>query len=198
MCGPSPPSPLSPKVHGTLLSSRTTDTPIRTRVCSYYSSRPPPKSGDLGDNGDRPRDLSIRDTNTDEDCDTHDDELQRFAKGVATPYFEMIDAVMGREGWERKADKGRRRCEVRTFYSSPNTSSATPIDGARHPVWVSSNRYFERASIIDGKAFVKGLLPCSFLYAILELQSSETRHPQSPLATILPRSGRSPRSSPRR
>jgi hypothetical protein len=39
---------------------------------------------------------------------------------------------------------------------------------------------------------VQELLRCSFLYAILELQS-ETRHPQSPLATILLRSGRSPR-----
>ena len=29
------------------------------------------------------------------------------------------------------------------------------------------------------------LLRCSYLHAILELQSSETRHPQSPLATFL-------------
>src|SRR5215203_1530602 len=82
MCGPSPPSPLSPRIHGTLLSSRTTDTPIRTHVCSYYSSRPPPKSGDRGDNGDRPRDLSIRDIPRYKDCDdhdAHDDEMQRFS-----------------------------------------------------------------------------------------------------------------------
>ena len=37
---------------------------------------------------------------------------------------------------------------VRTLYSSPNTSPATLIDEARHPVWVLSSRYFERASII--------------------------------------------------
>jgi hypothetical protein len=80
--------------------------------------------------------------------DGDDDKLQRFSKGVAAPYFEMIDAVIGREFREYKADKGRRRCEVCAVYSSPNTSPATPIDGARQPVWVMSSRYFERASII--------------------------------------------------
>jgi hypothetical protein len=39
---------------------------------------------------------------------------------------------------------------------------------------------------------VQELLPRSFLHATLELQSSETPHPQGPLAIILPRSGRSP------
>jgi hypothetical protein len=33
---------------------------------------------------------------------------------------------------------------------------------------------------------VQELLPRSFLHATLELQSSETPHPQGPLATILP------------
>src|SRR5215204_3382199 len=41
-----------------------------------------------------------------------------------------------------------------------------------------------RLASFDGRAFVKWLLPRSFLHATLELQS-ETRHPQSPLATIL-------------
>jgi hypothetical protein len=49
---------------------------------------------------------------------------------------------------EYKSDKGRRRCEVRTLYSSPNTSPATLIDGARHPAWVLNSRHIERASII--------------------------------------------------
>jgi hypothetical protein len=114
-------------------------------------------------------------------------------KRMAPPSRELGGGVIGRE---HKSDKARRRCEVRTLYSSPNTSSATLIDGARHPVWVMSSRYFERASIIRWQAFVQELLRCSFLHAILKLQS-ETRHPQSPLATILPRSGRSPRSAPR-
>jgi hypothetical protein len=43
---------------------------------------------------------------------------------------------------------------------------------------------------------VKWILRCSFLHVILELQS-ETRHPQSPLATILLRSSRSSRSGPK-
>src|SRR5215212_7902146 len=34
------------------------------------------------------------------------------------------------------------------LYSSPNTSPATLIDGARHPVWVLNSRHIERASII--------------------------------------------------
>ena len=38
-----------------------------------------------------PRDRWVRDTNTDEECDTHDDELQRFAKGVAVLFLEMGD-----------------------------------------------------------------------------------------------------------
>jgi hypothetical protein len=50
---------------------------------------------------------------------------------------------------------------------------------------------------VDGRAFVQELLPRSFLHATLELQSSETPHPQGLLATILPRSGRLPRSAPR-
>ena len=41
------------------------------------------------------RDREVRDTNTDEDCDTHDDELQRFAKGVAVVFSEMRDGAMG-------------------------------------------------------------------------------------------------------
>jgi hypothetical protein len=152
-CGPSPPSPLSPKVHGTLLSSRTTDTPIRTRVCSYYSSRPPPKSGDRGDNGDRPRDLSIRDTNTDEDCDTHDDELQRFAKGVR------------RSSWRRESVRWARSmgstrlstCEAgpcpeppaspRLFWRFPPilhqyTSAIRPDDEARAIHWITFYAYY--------------------------------------------------------
>jgi hypothetical protein len=67
---------------------------------------------------------------------------------VAAPYFEMIDTVLDREQWEHKADKGRRRCEVRTLSSSLNTSPATLIDGARHPVWVLNSRHIERACFI--------------------------------------------------
>src|SRR5215208_3467288 len=55
---------------------------------------------------------------------------------------------MDREQWEHKSDKVRCQYEVRTLYSSPNTSPATLIHGARQPVWVMSSRYFERASII--------------------------------------------------
>jgi hypothetical protein len=80
--------------------------------------------------------------------DGDDDELLSFSKGVAEPYIEMIDAVMGREYGECKADKAQRRCVVRPLYSSPNTSPATLIDGARHPVWGLNSRHIERASII--------------------------------------------------
>jgi hypothetical protein len=51
-CGLSPWSPLSPRIRGTLLSSHTTDTPIRTCVCPYDRSQPPPQNGDSGNNGD--------------------------------------------------------------------------------------------------------------------------------------------------
>src|SRR5215213_9190741 len=145
--------------------------------------------------------LGIRKSTAHDAHDGDDDELQRFSKGVAAPYFEMIDAVMG---WkyrstseEHKRDKQRCPCEVSTLYSSPNTSSATLIDGARHPVWVLAAGTSRKLASFDGRAFVQELLRCSFLHAILDLQSSETRHPQSPLATILLRSGRSSRSAPR-
>jgi hypothetical protein len=75
----------------------------------------------------------------------------------------MIDAVMGREYGERKADKGRRRCEVCTLYSSPNTSPATLIDTVHHPVWVMSSRYFERASIIRWQGIRAGAPPMLLL-----------------------------------
>jgi hypothetical protein len=128
--------------------------------------------------------------------DGDDDELQRFSKwgaGLCCGAGRWCDR---REHRERKADKVRRRCEVRPRYSSPNTSSATLIDRARHPVWVLAAGTSRGPASFDGRACVKGLLRCSFLHAILELQS-ETRHPQSLLATILPRSSRSPRSAPR-
>src|SRR5215207_8769725 len=73
---------------------------------------------------------------------------------------------------------------------------STLIDTVHHPVWGLSSRPSRGLASFDGRAFVQELLRCSFLHAILELQS-ETRHPQSPLATILPRSGRSPRSDPK-
>jgi hypothetical protein len=85
--------------------------------------------------------------------DAHDDESLRFSKGVAAPYFEMIDAMMVREYGERKADKGRRRYEVRTLYSSPNTSPATLIDGARHPDWVLNSRHMERQVIYAANCY---------------------------------------------
>ena len=131
MCGPSPPSPLSPKVHGTLLSSRTTDTPIRTRVCSYYSSRPPPKSGDRGDNGDRPRDLSIRDIRRYKDCDdhdAHDAQSQRFSTGDAPLSPEPRDRARGREPKEHKAVKERCRCAAQSAYLFPNVSPCSDRD----------------------------------------------------------------------
>ena len=118
--------------------------------------------------------------------DGDDDELQRFSKwGGGT--------LLGDERWydgpgyrKYKADKGRRRCEVRTLYSPPNTSPATLIDGARRPVWGLTAGTSRGQASFDGRAFVKWLLPRSFLHAEIELQSSETRHPHSPLATILP------------
>jgi hypothetical protein len=70
---------------------------------------------------------------------------------------------MSREHGEHKRDKGRRRCEVRTLCSSPNTSPATPIDGARHPVWGLSRRYFERASIIRWQGIPAGAPPMLLL-----------------------------------
>jgi len=82
---------------------------------------------------------------------------------VAAPYFEMIDAVRGQKYGERKADKGQRRCEVRTLYSSPNTSPVTLIDGARQPVWGLSSRYFERASIIRWQGIRAGAPPALLL-----------------------------------
>jgi hypothetical protein len=51
------------------------------------------------------------------------------------------------DGREHKRDEVRRRCEVCAARSSANISPATPIDGARHPVWVLSSRHIERASI---------------------------------------------------
>jgi hypothetical protein len=65
---------------------------------------------------------------------------------------------------EYKADKGRRRCEVRTLYSSPNTSPATLIDGARHPVWVLNSRHIERASIIRWQG-IREVAPPTLLHA---------------------------------
>jgi hypothetical protein len=40
--------------------------------------------------------IGIGKSTADDDHDGDDDELQRFSKGVADPYPEMIDAVMGR------------------------------------------------------------------------------------------------------
>jgi hypothetical protein len=37
MWGQSPPLPLSPKICGTLLGSRTTDTPEKMRVCPHHT-----------------------------------------------------------------------------------------------------------------------------------------------------------------
>jgi hypothetical protein len=51
-CGPSPSSPPSPKIRGTLFSFRTTDTPEKTCVCPHHRWSHLPKSGDGGDNGD--------------------------------------------------------------------------------------------------------------------------------------------------
>src|SRR5215208_5555783 len=75
----------------------------------------------------------------------------------------MRERAMSREHGEHKRDKGRRRCEVRTLCSSPNTSPATPIDGARHPVWGLSSRYFERASIIRWQGIPAGAPPMLLL-----------------------------------
>src|SRR5918994_1047618 len=104
----------------------------------------------------------------------------------------MIDAVMGREYGEHKADKGRRRCEVRTLYSSPNTSPATLIDGARQPVWVMSSRYFERASIIRWQSICAGAPPSLLLARNRRAAERDTPSPKpardypAPKRSIIP------------
>src|SRR5215213_9439903 len=71
--------------------------------------------------------------------------------------------AIGPEPWERKCDKARRRCEVCAACSSPNTSPATPIDGARHPVWVLNGRHIERASISRWQGIRAGAPPTLLL-----------------------------------
>jgi hypothetical protein len=84
-------------------------------------------------------------------------------KGVRHSAVKSRDRAMGRQHGEYKSDKGRCRYEVRTLYSSPNISSATPIDRACHPVWVMSSRYFERASIIRWRGIRAGAPPMLLL-----------------------------------
>jgi hypothetical protein len=48
--------------------------------------------------------------------DGEDDELQGVSKGVAAPYFAMIDTVMGREYGERKVVKVRCRSGTQRAY----------------------------------------------------------------------------------
>ena len=55
--------------------------------------------------------LGIRKSTANDAHDGDDDELQRFSKCCDGPGYR-----------EYKADKGRRRCEVRPRYSAPNTS----------------------------------------------------------------------------
>jgi hypothetical protein len=62
------------------------------------------------------------DTNTDEDCDTHDDELQRFAKGVAVLFLEMIDALIG---WKYRST------------SATNSDARVKLGGLRLPEHLS-------------------------------------------------------------
>src|SRR5215208_1760068 len=107
----------------------------------------------------------------------------------------MRERAMSREHGEHKRDKGRRRCEVRTLCSSPNTSPATLIDGARHPVWVMSSRYFERASIIRWQGIRAGappmlLLACNPRAAERDTPSTKPARdyptPTRPIAPISP------------
>src|SRR5215210_2733977 len=107
--------------------------------------------------------------------------------GVRHSAVESRDRAMGREHGEHKAVNVRCRYEVRTLYSSPNTSSATLIDGARHPVWVSSNRYFERASIIRWQGIRAGAPPMLLLarnptahFIVIEPQDGNRRARRNP------------------
>ena len=64
--------------------------------------------------------------------DGDDDELLRFSKGMAAPYFEMRDAVMGREYGVRKAVKERCRCEAQSAYLFPNISPCSHSSPGAH------------------------------------------------------------------
>jgi hypothetical protein len=122
-----------------------------------------------------------------------DDESRRFSKWGGALSGEMGDGREHRGSTSAtKCDEVRRRCEVRTLYSSPNTSPATPIDGARQPVWVLSSRYFERASIGRWQGIRAGAPPT--LLIARNPRAAEQRDTPSkiPLVTILPRTGRSP------
>src|SRR5215203_5207745 len=54
--------------------------------------------------------------------DGDDDELQRFSKGVAAPYLEMIEAVMGREFGSASATK----CDADPEPRVPSSSRTSP------------------------------------------------------------------------
>ena len=85
--------------------------------------------------------------------------------------LQGCESLSGDERWcdepgyrEYKCDKGRRPCELRTLYSSPNVSPATLIDSARHPVWGLNSRHIERASIIRWQSICE-VAPPMFLLA---------------------------------
>src|SRR5215203_2263645 len=59
--------------------------------------------------------------------DGDDDELQRFSKGVAAPYLEMIDAVMGRAYGSASATKCDADPEPRMPPSSQRSPAASRV-----------------------------------------------------------------------
>jgi hypothetical protein len=69
--------------------------------------------------------LGIRKSTAHDAHDGDDDELQRFSKGVAAPYFEMIDAVMGREYGSTSATKSDTRVKLGVPTSSRTSLPAS-------------------------------------------------------------------------
>jgi hypothetical protein len=125
--------------------------------------------------------------------DGDDDELQGFSKGVAAPYFEMIDALMSREYGERKADKGRRRCEVRPpLLFSKYIPCYSHSDTVHDPVWGLSSWYFERASIIRWQGIRAGAPPMLLLARNRRAAERDTPSPKpardyrTPKRSIIP------------
>ena len=69
--------------------------------------------------------LGIRKSTAHDAHDGDDDGLQRFSKGVAAPYFEMIDAVMGREYGSTSATKSDTRVKLGVPTSSRTSLPAS-------------------------------------------------------------------------
>ena len=69
--------------------------------------------------------IGIGKSTADDAHDGDDDELQRFSKGVAAPYLEMIEAVMGREFGSASATKCDADVKLEAVYLFPNISSCS-------------------------------------------------------------------------